>query len=327
MRSMPSRLTPVLGLLLLGATLVGCSHWPEVAPHDSTSAPPASAAAPPTSFEPQWVQLPSGDATTPMLPAWWWPVSSAQPSPLVVLLHGCGGMFSGSERGEQRVGSERALSTRFKHYAALLHAQGWQVLIVDSLTPRGERELCTQRLSQRRVHQGHRRADALAALRWAAQQPGVDPQRLALMGWSHGGSAVLSSLNARYPEVRQSPVRPAAAVAYYPGCEAERQRGFEPSAPLWLMLGADDDWTAPEPCVALAREAQGPHAVQAQLFEGAVHGFDSTAPVRLRRDVPNGTRPGQGVHVGGQPAALAASEALLLQVLRNALAVPGTASH
>jgi dienelactone hydrolase len=325
MPSVPCLLPHSLGLLSLLAVLAGCSHLPAAAPHSKASAPPASAAAPTTSFEPQWVQLPSGDAQTPPLPAWWWPVAIAQPSPLVVLLHGCGGMFSGPDRGEQRVGSERALSARFKHYAALLHAQGWQVLIVDSLTPRGERELCTQRISQRRVNQGHRRADALAALRWAAQQPGVDPQRLALVGWSHGGSAVLSTLNARYPEVRQSRVRPAAAVAYYPGCEAERQRGFEPSAPLWLMLGADDDWTAPEPCVALAREAQGPHAVQVQLFEGAVHGFDSTAPVRLRRDVPNGTRPGQGVQVGGQQEAKAESEKKLIQVLRAALAAPGAA--
>lgn len=307
---------PRLCVALLAAALSACGH---VVPTSVPAEAPVPVAAPPASFDPHWVQLPSGEAQTPSLPAWWWPVAGAQASPLVVLLHGCGGMFSGAERGQEPGSGERALSARFKHYAALLHAEGWQVLIVDSLTPRGERELCTQRMSQRRVTQTHRRADALAALAWAAQQPGVDPQRLALMGWSHGGSAVLATLNLRHREVRQSRVRPAAAVAYYPGCEAERQRGFEPSAPLWLMLGADDDWTAPEPCLALAREAQGPHAIQPQLFAGAVHGFDSNAPVRLRRDVPNGTRPGQGVHVGGQPAAKAASEDLLLQILRKAL--------
>jgi dienelactone hydrolase len=152
------------------AALVGCALQPAVGPKAEPIAPAAKVASPPASFDPHWIQLPSGDAQTPALPAWWWPVAGAQASPLVVLLHGCGGMFSGAERSPEPGSGERTLSARFKHYAALLHAEGWQVLIVDSLTPRGERELCTQRMSQRRVTQTHLRADALAApLAWAAQ--------------------------------------------------------------------------------------------------------------------------------------------------------------
>ena len=60
-------------------------------------------------------------------------------------------------------------------------------------------------------------------------------------------------------------------------------------------------------------------APQIEGYEGAYHAFDSTAPVRFRKDVPNGVHPGQGVHFGGQPQARAASRERLLQFLDNPL--------
>ena len=70
----------------------------------------------------------------------------------------------------------------------------------------------------------------------------------------------------------------------------------------------------------LARD--GPPRVTVLTYEGAYHGFDGSAPLRLRSDVPNGVHPGQGVHVGGQPAARAASQAALVQALQAAFAKP-----
>jgi dienelactone hydrolase len=54
-----------------------------------------------------------------------------------------------------------------------------------------------------------------------------------------------------------------------------------------------------------------------ESYAGAFHGFDGTGPVRLRRDVPNGTRPGQGVHVGGDAAARAAAGVRLDTFVRD----------
>ena len=95
------------------------------------------------------------------LPAYWFPVSPTSPqarAPAAVLLHGCGGALARS--GE--------LGARMTEYAALLNAHGVNVLVTDSLTPRGERELCTQRTGTRRVTQANRRLDALAAVAWRA---------------------------------------------------------------------------------------------------------------------------------------------------------------
>lgn len=237
---------------------------------------------------------------------WFAAQGGAGPRPAVALLHGCGGAYD-------RAG---ALSPRMRDYAALLNQQGMHALVVDSLSPRGERELCTQRIGTRAVTQANRRLDALAAVAWLAHQPQVDGRRIGLLGWSNGGSTVLAATNRRQGEVAaHSQVdKPAFAIAFYPGCEAELMRGYETSTRLLLLVGDADDWTAAAPCRQLVQSAAG-RTPELEVYPGAYHGFDSTAPVRLRRDVPGGVNPGQGVHVGGDPQALQLSRERLLRFL------------
>lgn len=234
----------------------------------------------------------------------YWFAAHKPNAPALVLLHGCGGPH----------GHDGRLSERMRDYAALLNARGAHALVLDSLTPRGERELCTQKAGTRRVTQANRRLDALAALAWLSRQADVDPQRLGLLGWSNGGSTVLAAINTRHPAVAAARVKAAFAVAFYPGCEAELKRGFESRTPLLLLVGEADDWTPAGPCHELARAAQGPRP-ELENYANAHHGFDARAPVRLRKDVPNGVKPGQGVHVGGDAAAREASRQRLLQFL------------
>ena len=248
------------------------------------------------------------------LRGFWFPadgLAAGARAPAVLLLHGCGGPYD-------RTGH---LSKRMRDYAALVNALGAHVLVTDSLTPRGERELCTQRVGERAITQKQRRRDALGALQWLAAQPGVDASRLGLIGWSHGGSAVLATLQRGQPEVAASAVQPAFAAAFYPGCADSLRQRWQPTAPLLMLLGGADDWTPPAPCEALARQAEG-LPVQVETYAGAYHGFDATAPVRVRREVPNGVHPGQGVHQGGDAAARAASQERLTAYLRERFAKP-----
>jgi dienelactone hydrolase len=269
----------------------------------------ANAVTAPTEVSFPSLDAPAGQAV--VLKAFWASAPNAtQASPAVVLLHGCGGPYNA--RGE--------LSQRMLDYTALLHSQGTHVLVLDSLTPRGERELCTQKLGTRQVTMLQRRLDALAAVAWLAAQPGVDAKRIGLMGWSNGGSAVLSATNEAHAEVAAAALKPSFAVAFYPGCEAELKRGYQHSARLLLLVGEADDWTPAAPCKRLAQQAQGSAtstdaSVEIEAYPGAFHGFDSAAPLRVRKDVPNGVNPGRGVTVGGDAEALRLSRLKLLQFI------------
>ncbi|MDT9001385.1 dienelactone hydrolase family protein [Paucibacter sp. APW11] len=238
---------------------------------------------------------------------WFAADATATRRPALVLLHGCGGAYQGSGR----------LSARMTEMAGLLNAQGWHVLVLDSFGARGEKSICTQRIGTRAITMANRRLDALGALQWLATRPEVDASRLALIGWSNGGSTVLAASDLNVAAVRQGP-RPRALVAFYPGCAAELARHYRPSAALLMLLGEDDDWTPAADCKALAAASADPKP-EWESYAGAYHGFDGPPPVKLRKDVPNGAHPGAGVHVGGQPQAAEQSRKRLLNFLHTQL--------
>jgi len=192
---------------------------------------------------PQEFSYPSQDGT--LIKAWVFLPAGSLPRGSVVALHGCGGLYAsqGARKG--------LLNARHQAMADLLVDQGYAAVFPDSLTPRGESELCTQKIGTRRIDQTQRRADALATLTWVAAQSWSRAEHIALLGWSHGGSAVLSATDESRAEVKAQVVRPALAIAFYPGCSAALKSGYRMGAPLVLMLGEKDDWTPPGPCLAL----------------------------------------------------------------------------
>lgn len=229
------------------------------------------------------------------------PVDARTPAPAVLALHGCGGLYT----------ANGALSSRYTEAAHRLQAAGAAVLLVDSFGSRQLERVCQTRYAERRIEVADRVADAQAALAWLGARPGVDAQRLALMGWSNGGTTVLHVLAALRNRPAGVPL-PAAAAVWYPGCvPLARERTAVATVPLLMQLGALDDWTPPAPCEAWARQAQQQNApIEWHVHADSYHGFDGTAPVRFRSDVPNGVN-GRGVHQGGHAPARAASQRLL----------------
>jgi dienelactone hydrolase len=253
------------------------------------------------------VSIPSSDLSRGpglMFKGFWFPVDSPAPAPAVVLLHGCGGPYD--RRG--------ALSQRMLDYARLLNKAGMHALVVDSLTPRGEKQICTQKVGRRLITQANRRLDALSSLEWLAARSDVDAARLGLLGWSNGGSTVLAATNERHKEAASADVKPAFAIAFYPGCESELRRGYETHTQLLMMVGELDDWTPADACRRLTEQAAG-RKPEFESYAGAFHGFDSGAPLRVRTDVPNGVHPGKGVTVGGNPQALKRSRERFLHFI------------
>lgn len=243
---------------------------------------------------------------------------------LIVALHGCGGMFSA------RRGSENALSDSFAEWTAQLLDDGYAVLWPDSFAPRGLREVCTIRMNERTITAAARRLDALGALRAAATLPGVDAHRVAVVGWSHGGSTTLAAINGADPRVASflegagAPTFFRAAVAFYPGCTPALRAGakWRPATTTAIHIGASDDWTPAAPCVELgeAMRAAG-RPLTVDVYPGAYHGFDApSGRVAVRKDVPNGVNPGQGVTRGPDPAARAVANDRVRAFLREHLA-------
>jgi len=230
--------------------------------------------------------------------------AATSPAPAIAMFHGCGGAYDRNGK----------LARRMHEYAELFNGLGMHVLVVDSLTARYEKELCTQRSGARRVTLASRRLDALGAIAYLADRADVDAKRIGLIGWSNGGSTVLAATNLRHHDVAAATVKPAFAIAFYPGCESDLRRGYSPSAPVLLLVAQLDDWTPAAPCAALVKAADEPRP-EIVVYTSAWHGFDSDAPVRVRKDVPNGATPGQGVHVGGNPAAWRASRDRVVRFL------------
>jgi dienelactone hydrolase len=227
----------------------------------------------------------------------------------VLALHGCGGLYAtvGTRQGQ--------LNARHQGMADMLLAQGYAVLFPDSLSSRGLTQICTQKIGSRLITQTERRRDALAGMNWVAAQPWANSSRVALLGWSHGGSAVLSATDAKHVQVAAQSVKPRVAIAFYPGCSAARKAGYQPNTQLVMLLGALDDWTPPEPCVALGKEVRA----EVHVYADSYHDFDNpVGVVKLRTDVPNGVHPGQGVHAGPNREAREQAYALVRQLLSAA---------
>jgi dienelactone hydrolase len=115
---------------------------------------------------------------------------------------------------------------------------GYAVLFADSFRARGMREICTIKHGERTVTAAKRRLDALGALGYLASRADIARDRIAVVGWSHGGSAALLAVNARDTAVAAFFARPGAppffraAVAFYPGCgAAQGRRRLSTSAP------------------------------------------------------------------------------------------------
>jgi dienelactone hydrolase len=228
------------------------------------------------------------------LPGFLFTPAGAGAHPAVVMMHGCGGAYS-------RNGS---LNPRHLMWGEFLASQGYLGLILDSFTPRGINEICTQKYGERALKEADRVGDAYAALAWLRGRSDVDAARIGILGWSHGGGSVLATIT----EPPASGPGFAAAVSFYPGCtrSARAPQKFRPYAPLLVLIGEADDWTPAAPCMALAAAvaARG-DSMQIVTYANTYHDFDNPGITgkRVRKDVPNGVHPGNGVTTAPNPEA------------------------
>jgi dienelactone hydrolase len=178
-------------------------------------------------------------------------------SPAVVLLHGCNGGW-------------RQLDDRWGKRIA---TWGYITLAVDRFGPRGLTSTCTTGAPAATVH------DAYRALEFLVQLPSVDPDRVAVIGFSQGGWLALNSVERGFVE-RTAKDKFRAAIAFYPPC-----LGFKDSmtVPTLILVGELDDWTLANECRNLAegrddygisRQKGEGVPIEVMVLAGAYHDFD-----------------------------------------------------
>ena len=241
---------------------------------------PARAAAP----APQAVEIPSGAAT---LHAQLFKPEGSGPFPVVLALHGCGGLGGHSE----------PVQARYRDWAEELLKDGKAVLFPDSY---GSRELGPQcRVRERRVTARRERVtDILAARQWLMQQSWVARDRISLMGWANGASALLWAVR---PQLLLRHAEPdfRSAVAFYPDCRLSSGLGWSARVPTLLLIGAKDDVSSPPACRQMVEGAHGRSALtRIVVYPSAYHDFDRpNLPLQAIGPNPDAADPEKG-HVG-----------------------------
>jgi dienelactone hydrolase len=107
----------------------------------------------------------------------------------------------------------------------------------------------------------------LAGVTALQAQPGVDPKRLHLVGWGHGGRGVLDIVKA---DKRLSGL--VSAVVVTPDCP--KPEAWESEVTLFMALAEHDGANPPDACKAWANASNGPGPVAITKYTGVFHGFD-----------------------------------------------------
>lgn len=180
------------------------------------------------------VSVPNGNLSLPALVA---RPSGHKRFPAVVLLHGCDGMWSSGDATQP--------ARYIRRWLELLQAKGYVAIAVDGFRPR-RTKTCGARAKT-----ADRAGDAFAALAYLRSLSYVSPQRIAVLGWSNGGSAALATAT------RRDAFR--AAVAFYPRCGRDR-----PVIATRVLAAAKDPLA--KRCKRLGKRVT--------VYRGAQSGFD-----------------------------------------------------
>ena len=225
----------------------------------------------------------------------------------MIALHGCGGL---NEQSDQ-------IQPRYRDWAEQLLKDGNAVLLPDSY---GSRELGPQcRVKERRVLARRERvADIMASRQWLLQQPWVSQDRISLIGWANGASAVLWAVR---PQLASRKAEPdfRAAVAFYPDCRISSGLGWSARVPTLLLIGASDDVSSPAACRQMVDGARGRSALaRIVVYPSAAHDFDrANLPLHAIAGA-DASLPERG-HLGGDPDARADAQKRVADTLAGTL--------
>ena len=250
--------------------------------------------------------------------------------PLVMLQHGSAGFVPNIE-----------------YWSRQLNAAGISTFAIDGFTGRGLEEMNSNHALLGRLNFI---LDIYRGLEVLAGHPRVDPQLIALMGFSRGGQATLYASLKRFHRIwNKSGVEFAAYLPFYPDCMTSYIDDTDvANRPIQIFAGALDDYNPISACKSYVERLRASgHDVELTEYPNASHAFDNPLgpqPAELRttfqsvrncriQEEPGGVlinletkQPfsykdacvARGTHVGHDPVATEAATTAVKAFLRTA---------
>lgn len=173
--------------------------------------------------------------------------NQATRAPTVFLGHGCSGI----------------VSSQTKDYVDDFTKSGYNVVVIDSLTPRGLKSVCKNLAPDFRPY--HRMVEFFEVLEIVSKES-WHSGKAGYVGFSNGGALGLNLAG----EGRGFVV----VVSYYPNCGRSAVPNRKLKLPTLVHLGTADNWTPLKQC----DDIEG--ITQRMIHEGATHAFDIRVPRR-----------------------------------------------
>ena len=178
--------------------------------------------------------------------------------PVVVLMHGSSGVGATMEA-----------------WVHTFNAMGISTFVIDGFTGRG---LTAVGPNQALLGRLNFIVDIYRALDILARHPRVDPDRIALMGFSRGGQAALFASLDRFDTLwNKSGIRFAAYIPFYPDCSTSYAGDTDVAdRPIRIFHGAPDDYNPVASCKAyVGRLQEARRDVVLTEYADSEHGFDA----------------------------------------------------
>lgn len=208
------------------------------------------------------------------------------PFPVVVQLHGCGGVKAPQAR-----------------WAEVARKAGWAVVIVDSYRHRNITQLEAYAMvcTGLKLWGRERAGDLFATMAWLRTQDWADASRVVAAGWSHGGWTALdamalkpgddAALSTKLDDLPDEPLAGlVGAFVIYPFVgpgSLARTRGLRVGVPTQALVGTHDAIVGGRVVGRTLEKMKTPGAkVDVVVLEGATHAFDEieAKDIRVRYD-------------------------------------------
>lgn len=176
--------------------------------------------------------------------------------PAVIIVHGSGGNNSGHE-----------------NWARAFNRMGVATFVMDSFSGRGLTQVSTD---QDRLGRFNMALDAFRAQEMLAAHPRIDPERIALIGGSRGGTAVLYAAMRRFQKMWAPSFKAAAHFPLYASCYQQIDEDQDVVGRIHGFSGEADNYVDYRVCAAyFKRMKEAGKNADLDTFPGVHHSYDN----------------------------------------------------